>query len=313
MNQHFMEIENPISILWPYRKLKITFIPNSEGTLNSLDFFLLESLKEGYSLEQVSEATLLPLSTIQSEVTTLVKQQLLHFSSGNYHLSEQCNRSIFVRTLADAATKSGDGFIIDCVTSTPEKAALPSAQNDVGTIVATESIIDKNEVLDISSGDEFYRSAFECLSVLPNEQYNYFCKSVMCRVETGSEIGYKEKKLYAIPSAFQENSQTPSEDEFIVAASSVIAYTFKVQKGKTSNEVKVYFDCSTGKYSDLFDDPGGKNGFSRYTIKLDLHSPDLETAAEYAKAHDTKAVTELISEQSIMYYSEIPMFYIRSK
>lgn len=309
----YTEIDNPIPILWPYRKLKITFVPNSEGTLNSLDFFLLESIKEGYSPEQISEATLLPLGTIQSEVTALVKQKLLHSSSGKFYLSEQSNRSIFVRTLTDAATRSGDGFIIDCVTSAPEKAALPSAQKAADTIVARESIIDKNEVVDIHSDEEFYRSSFECLSALSDEQFNYFGKSVMCRNETGNEIGYQERKLYAIPTAFQEGFETSSEDEYIVAASSVIEYVFKVQKGEKCQEVKVYFDCSTGEYSNFFDSSGGINECNRYTLKIDLHSPDSNVAAEYAKAHENTAETELLSEQSIMYFSKIPMLYVRSK
>lgn len=311
MDQNYKAVADPITILWPYRRLNITFQPKNGGAVNSFDYFLIVSVNDGYSVEQISEAMMMPSDIVSSELMALVRQKLLNYSNGKFTLSEQSKKNVFIRMISDDISAGRNEFYIDCITEAPENAGIRTVCRNDDSVIAKETSVDSNDVFEISSDDSFYRDNFDALSNLSDEQYDYFCRSVMCRFETSGGAEYVEKELFAIPAAFHGSGGTPQDCECVIVSSYVIEYTFRADSGSGEQEIKVYFDRSTGEYSDSFDCSTVADKSVRSAIELALHSPDMSMVKKYAGKHAADA--ELLSEQSLLYYSRIPMSYIRSK
>lgn len=300
------------SVYVPVQVMELRFSEKEDSTINPFQLLVLEAIGDGYSVQEIADATLLTVTAIDAEISQLFSQKLICMQDSVVSLSALSRRILFVsrcvQRLNDMKTRVGINLITGEIQEYDE--TLAEEYND-GSIFQLRPKIQKHEIdgIGIDANVSFFKKHLHVFDDLDDADTDTFLSSVYVEfLDTGKRIFplqpvshlpcligeetidqngpadiYVSGTVYQIPLSFKLD--LPGSDHACLPYLPALADAgFLSEKGmlvakaisgfQHNGDMTVYYDCVSGRWQ--FDPPPAHHfhaDHSQRTRKINLELP----------------------------------------
>lgn len=210
----FIEFENEILI--PIQIVETAFSEKEENSLNQFQYFILEAIESGNSIDQITEATSLTKNVIETEIVQMIGQKLLIKDADTISLSALSQKLLMVSRCVNELNNEKKHFCINLMTCEIENFAneeLFNCENE--SYLRFNPKISERDIDGISMKDNitFFADYMDSFVGMNQTDIETVLSSVFVKFKTIDKTKYIKKAIHRLPCLIGENATKNHDHE----------------------------------------------------------------------------------------------------
>lgn len=176
----------------PAQVMELRFSEKEDSTINPFQLLVLEAVEDGYSIQEIADATLLTVTAINAEISQLLSQKLLCMHDSNVSLSTLSRRLLFISRCVQRLNDKKTQVCINLITGEIQEynETLVEECND-GSVFQLRPKIQKHEIdgIGIEDNASFFTKYLHAFDNLDDTDTDTLLSAVYVEfLDTGKRI-----------------------------------------------------------------------------------------------------------------------------